>query len=125
MTHSFSGPSLLGLIPSWAGAVLIGGVYSSIARINYERPIVILLNRATLDALAYNFLRYKFDETRPKNLAMMYAITNLTVNCATLIIFRMANLIGKIGTIFFIALMAIELTCKCLDLKYYRLTSQA
>ena len=119
MTYSFSGPALSGLIPSVTGAILIGGLYSSIAQTNLE-PISLLISRAVLDFFTYDWIRNMNPEVSPRTQAKIYAATNLTVNFGILIIFRQAQLIGALGAAFFLSLMGLELYCKCRNFSKYR-----
>jgi hypothetical protein len=119
MTYSFSGPTLSGLVPSIGGAILIGGLYSSIAQTSLE-PINLLFARAVLDFFTYDWIKNMNPEMGPRTQAKIYAVTNVTVNLGILIIFRQAQLIGAIGGAFFLSLMGLELYCKCLNFSKYR-----
>ncbi len=118
MTFSFSGPTLQGLVGGFAGAICLGTVYSSIANTN-KRPIDILVGKEIADFVLYHFFSAFVDDV-PRARAKVYAVTNLTVNVATLVVFRRLQLIGQVGTAVFCSLMAIEMTFKYANFKKYQ-----
>lgn len=119
MTFSFSGPSAGGLYSSLMGAMLVGVVYSSIAKTN-RLPALILMEREVANWALYQFACSWVGKPCPKKRARIYATTNLTVNLVTLIALRRLQLIGQMGTAFFASLMAIEMTCQWVNFSHYR-----
>lgn len=118
MTFSFSGPSLASLGPSMLGAIFVGEVYSAVAGTN-RQPIKILMVKEIADWAFYE-VASAFSQNIPQNKAKIYAVTNLTVNIATLIVLRRLQLIGNMGTVIFSSFMAIEMICKQVDFPKYR-----
>ena len=117
MSYSFSGPSIAGLFPAVAGAALVGAVYQALGQTN-SSPIYLLMIREAADFALYQFIASYVEV--PRSQAMLYAATNLTVNLATLALFRQKQLIGMAGTAVLIFLMGVELLCKTLDFGKYR-----
>ncbi len=116
---SFSGPSP-DLYYAVAGGALIGGLYSAIVKTN-GWPIAIFAIREVADYIFYALAKIKMNPPSDRSCAQLYAVTNLTVNVATLLVLRQMQLIGNIGTAIFASLMAIEVACKCADFSKYRI----
>lgn len=126
MNTSFSGPSLWGVPVSFAGALLVVEVYSSLAKmcaepINKVLVLKVLTLRVIADhalyALTSSLLSYaKNSEVNAK----IYAATNLLVNLTTLVALRHLQVIANRGTTIFAALIAVEMICKYHDFFKYR-----
>jgi hypothetical protein len=118
MTFAFSGPSP-NLFLAINGGMLIGGLYSTIAKTN-PLPILIFAIRELADYILYRLAEIISHASDDRSRAKVYAVTNLTVNVATLLLLRQLDLIGRIGTQIFLGLMAIETACKYADFSLYR-----
>ncbi|WP_068466805.1 hypothetical protein [Candidatus Protochlamydia phocaeensis] len=118
---SFSGPSLWELpfrpIVGFVGGCLYG--------VLFKVPIGLAASafsiRELADPIFFNIAN-AFVGDGGKKSARIYAITNLTVNVATLVLLYRWNLIGQIGLIAFSALMGLEMLCKWADFSKYNAT---
>jgi hypothetical protein len=118
MDFSFSGPSLIGLIPALAGAVCIGGVYCALTNTS-ALVVSVLIVREIADWAFYRLAAFFGKAQDGRSKAKVYAVTNLSVNLAALIALRYLELIANLGTLIFASLMVLELACKYADFTKY------
>lgn len=117
MIYTFTGPSFAGLFPGMAMAAGVGKLYQSIAKTDTS-PIYILVIRQFADFALYQSASFFF---APRGYpAVIYAVTNMMVNCWALGVLLQKELIGIIGTVVIICVMAIEFFAKTHDFSKYR-----
>jgi hypothetical protein len=100
-----------------AGAFCIGTVYKVV--VDVPSPATILMCREAADFALYQLSTYFVESSRGK--AAIYAFTNLSIGFATLSVLRRKEIIGFLGTAFFLSLMGVEFFCKVSDFSKYRL----
>lgn len=119
MAFTFSGPSCSGLYPAIFGGIVVGAVYSAIAKTN-GLPILVFMVRELADCVFYKIaMTLGSHKDNARRNAKIYAVTNLMINAATLIVLYRLQLIAVKGITIFAALMSIELACKVVDISKY------
>lgn len=116
---NFSGPSWDGLIfHSIIGASIVGVMFDLIVKPN-RSSIQIFQIREIADLVLYELVSFLYG-TSEKKKAMIYSITNLTVNVGMMALMRRLQLISNIGSAVFASIIAIEMTCKWSDFSKYK-----
>ena len=113
-------PFLLRPSPFYPGWVVVGAVYSAIAKTN-GLPILVFMVREIADCAFYKIaMTLGSHRDNARRNAKIYAVTNLMINAATLMVLYRLQLIAIKGIAIFAALMSVELACKFFDLSKYR-----
>jgi hypothetical protein len=117
MSYSFSGPSSSDILAATTGAFCISLVYK-IIEADAPSPFRILIIKEVADYVLFRLTTLFVKSSRGK--AAFYAFTNLVVSVVALVAMRREKIIGLLGTVFFVSLMAVEFFCKVYDFSKYR-----